>query len=112
MLIIKICFYFLILVALLEAILRVLCPTIKHIALNPKSGKTPVRFIYACFPPTNLYTKISNGLSDNLISHELVEKFIDVFFFANTLVRLNISTRISPTKPCGYLKFEAPYNDL
>jgi len=71
------------LVTLLDAVLRVVCPTIKALILNFISGETPVKFIHACCP-THLYTWTSLGLSADLSSCGLDKKFTDAHFFTNT----------------------------
>jgi hypothetical protein len=53
--------------------------------VNPTSKDTPVKSTHAYFPPTHPYTKISVGLSVDLLSSESVKKFTCVSFFTDDI---------------------------
>lgn len=52
---------------LLEAVLRVVCPTTKSSVLSPTSGEISIKSTDVCFPPTHSYTRTSVSLSVNLL---------------------------------------------
>jgi hypothetical protein len=79
-------------------------PTVKFSVVNPTRGENPVKSTYACFPPTQPYTKTSADLNVDLPSSGSVKKFTCASFFTDTHARLKTSKMTSRTRSFLYLK--------